>query len=106
MRNQTSLSPNNPAFICEGSSQTIQHINVVAHYPNHLSLDTSPFYYHCQTNHPTNSYAARQTGLYWVRVEDANKCYVNTDAVSVTIIPLLTPVIEGKPPNVPISHLA
>lgn len=96
LRNQTSLSPNNPAFICEGSSQTIQHINGSLITPTTYRWIQAPSTTIAQTNHPTNSYAARQTGLYWVRVEDANKCYVNTDAVSVTIIPLLTPVIEGK----------
>lgn len=96
LRSQTSLSPNNPAFICEGSSQTLQHINGSLITPTTYRWMLAPSTTIAQTNHPTNSYAVNQTGLYWVRVEDANKCYVNTDAVSVTLIPLLTPVIEGK----------
>jgi PKD repeat protein len=96
LRNQTSLSPNVPSFICEGSSQTLQHINGSLITPTSYRWIQAPSTTIAQTNHPTNSYAVYETGQYWVRVEDANKCYDNTPAVSVTTIPLLTPVIEGK----------
>lgn len=88
------LSPS-AAVICEGTSQTLQYVPDLGS-PNplwyHWKNDLTPLY---TSVHPQNSASVSNTGYYWVRVEDANKCYFNTPAVGVAVVKLQQPVITG-----------
>lgn len=96
LKSQVNLLPIDGAIICSGSSQLLQHVNLSSITPVSYRWMQDPSTALSTTNHPINYFSVNQTGYYWVRVEDANLCYVNTDAVSVGVIPLLQPVITGN----------
>ena len=50
------------------------------------------------------TYTAGSSGYYWLHGEDANKCYINTLAVPVSVIQLARPVITTPGNPVCISH--
>lgn len=95
IKSQTNILPSS-SIICSGSTQSLQLVNNSIVTPVYYRWMQDPTISLATTTHPINYYTVNQTGLYWVRVEDANLCYDNTPAVSVAVLPLLQPVINGN----------